>query len=321
MSREEKNPGLSRRDFWVGGGAKAVEVAVGSAAAAVGVFSIPAVQRWVTYTPNSDLDGKAVPPIQPPEAYGLEGVKAVTLETAQGEDFLTWQSTELKPGKKTLVLFPGNFGHIGQEQYVNYIKAAQRDGYQIMAVEHVGFAGSMATSTQAGMFRGVEKVLNELQAKGIQPKDMSLVGISMGTTLAAHAANYIADSNAFRNDDKQHIRCLMVSGALNAGVILDDMFGPISFVPKAVWHEQFDTGKELQTISPSVGKRVYVTYLRGKDDKWTPVDQVEAHRQAADHLEFAGKEVVGQHFPEASLLLDELKEMGSLINARSQRSR
>lgn len=299
--------------------AKVALVAGGGTAAVVGagagVIAIPAVQRGLTYNKDKDLDGNDVPGIEDPSKYGLQDIKAVELATSQGETFLSWQSTDLKPGKQTLVFFPGNFGHLGHspdDTYINLIKEAQKQGYQIMAVNHVGFAGSNAQPSQAAIFRGVEKTLEELQEKSIQPKDMYIVGLSMGTTLAAHAANQLAQMGVFQRDPKQHIRALLVNGALNAGVILDDTLPPIiSDIAKRVWHEQLDTGKELQEMAalpPDKAKRIHVTYLRGQEDGLTPQGQVEAHEAAAKGLDFVGKEVPGTHFTKPEIMLDALKQ-------------
>src|SRR5262249_23747631 len=152
------------------------------------------VQHALAYSADKDLEGNPVTPIGLPKAYGLSDIVTETLRTRpENEEFLVWHSSHIQPGKKTLVLFPGNFGHLGTyKAYASLIKQAKNKGYQILAVNHVGFAGSPAGPSQAGFFREAEQTVNWLLGKGIEAKDMYITGISMGTTIAAHASNYLA---------------------------------------------------------------------------------------------------------------------------------
>lgn len=78
-----------------------------------GSLDITAVQRLLTYSPTRRLDGTDIEPIKNPSAYGLDGIAAEKLKTTAREDFTVWRSATLEPGKKTMVIFPGNFGHLG----------------------------------------------------------------------------------------------------------------------------------------------------------------------------------------------------------------
>jgi len=116
----------------------------------------------------------------PPSEYELQGITAETLETSEREKFLVWHSEPFEPKKKTLILFPGNFGHLGAMEsgidngYVDLFKKAQAEGYQIMGVNYVGYAGIPGKPSEAAFFRGAERTIDWLIEHGLQPSDMIL---------------------------------------------------------------------------------------------------------------------------------------------------
>lgn len=299
---------------------RSAQVVGGLVTAGAGALALPPVQRMV-YSPKTDLDGNPVGDIKTPEEYGLTGIKPVMLSTREGEEFLTWQSEEIKPNRKTLLFFTGNYGHMGHSpdnHYINLVKQAKEDGYQIIAVNHVGFAGSGASITEPGMKREAERVVELLvKEKGLKPNDISIAGLSMGTFVAAHAANHLAHlpEAAFERAGNQHIRCLLINGIRDVGVVLNK--APIiGQYADMVWHDRLDAGKELRdmaALSGTAPKRVHVTFLRGDNDKYTPESQMQAHEDAASGLNYTGKQTPGEHFLPPEVVLASLKEMDAKI--------
>ncbi len=313
-----------------GGGAT---LAVGAGAAGKAYWESlkkPENQRELTYFPRNKLkpeleSGTATIPverdIQPPETYGLSNITSEQLKTAQGEEFTLWHSKDLDPDKKTLIIFPGNFGHLGEsykdaavtgadDYYISLIKKAEEAGYQIIAAEHVGFSGSNVDPTEAGIYRGVERTVEwTLKERGILPNNILLFGISMGTTLAAHAANVVSKEDAFKASNSQKIRCVLANGTIDGSVILKDVMGDYlgeKLYPD--WQEKFDTGKELKEMASTAEKqRICVHYLGSSQDKLTPKGQAEAHAKAAEGLVFSQAIAAGKHYISPETIIAELQ--------------
>lgn len=316
--KKPENPSL--RNFLkaiVAGG-----VVVGTAAA---IPNISFVQREVVYKTTTDLEGKPLPPIKQPNEYGLEGVISEKLETKSGDSFLAWRSNELQADKKTLVLFPSNGGHLGASPtkdfegnelggngtaYVDIIKEAQQNGYQVVAVNHVGYAGSSieGSPTQAKMYEGAEAVIDKLIGDGIKPKDLHITGVSMGTAIAAHAANHLSTKSVFKDDDKQKINLTMVNGLVSVRAGLEDKFPILDKAVLKVW-DDLDSWKELQKLASNAGKLGNVAFVRGNEDPLTPENQVKAHHIASHGMNFRSETVDAVHFVKPNDIIRQFAKM------------
>lgn len=312
----------SRRKMLIGSGA----TIAGAGLTGLGALSTPGVQRGLIYQPKTNIAGAPLPNLEEPAAYGLRGIVSEELNTSAGHSLLSWHSETLEPGKKTLVFFPGNFGHLGAspargphgedlgrgdatDAYTQFIQAAQSQGYQIMAANHVGYAGSNTDPTQGGMYQGAESVIDALLARGIAPKDMHIVGISMGAPIAAHAAAHLSQSPQFKNDPAQTIDLGLVNGLITIKIGLREMLGSAAeTLADYIWHETLDTGKELRDMAASGNaSRIRVNYIRGDSDNLTPADQTAAHKDAARGLEFKSAELPGAHYLDPVQVLNQLK--------------
>lgn len=189
----------------------------------------------------------------------------------------------------------------------------------MIAANHVGFADSTETPTPQGIFRGAGKTIAWALEQGLNPDDLKIFGISMGTTVAAHAASFLMAHKKFALDPEQaqNIRLLMANGALNSGVILDDT---LLHYDSDVRHEKIDTGNEFTKMLRSrKNDFIFVSYIRGKEDALTPADQGPAHEQAATGLNFVQGEVEGKHFTPPAVVLSKLNELEVMKTPEVQR--
>lgn len=298
-----------------------------SAAAVAGGLAIPAVQRGLIYYTRKDFKGNPLPDMKEPGEYGISGVTSQTLTTASGDTFLTWRSEKFDADKPTLLFFAGNGGHLGyspdiglggvelghgHDAYIKQAMEAQKKGYQILFVQPVGFPGSNVESpTEQQMFESAEAAVDWLvKEQDVKPNNLHIAGLSMGTTLAAHAANHLSQQPEFLNDNNQHIHLLMVNGLIDviAGI---EAFGPpfLHHYADLVQHDRLDTGNELREMATSgEGRRIHVDFIRGKEDKATPEGQIEAHKEAAEGLDFKGRATSGKHYLTAPIIMAAIQD-------------
>lgn len=300
-----------------------IKWSVGSGVAAIGAIAgttvMPSIQKSQTYFPNTNLEGDPIEPIKSPSEYGLKGITSETLYTSQNEDFLVWYSDSLQKGEKTLLLFPGSVGHLGNDPdqgehwgktaFIQLIQRAQSEDYQIIAVNHVGFSGSKASPSEAGLFREVETIADWALNKGLKPRDLSIMGSSMGTTLAAYAAKHLSEKPVFKNDKEEKIQFLMVGGVVDASVVIHQEMPPVvSHWLESVWWEKFDTKQILNDLGNSPNNsRIRAINLRGREDAFTPADQVGVMRDAGKGIALVSQEVSGTHMPDLEHVMNALK--------------
>lgn len=332
---DEKNPpdtaNAAKWGVGAAGATAATLTALGAAA------TTAPVQRAITFRYNKDFEGNKLPEIQEPSQYRgpdgtplLNDVVSQKLQGLDGDTCLAWCSKELTeekpeiaPGKKVLLFFPGNAGHLGCSpmkgingedlgestmEYIKLLREAQEKGYLLMAVNNVGYAGHSEPPTQDKMYSGAEMAVNYLLEKNIRPSDIRIAGVSMGTPIAAHAAAHLSQSKKFAAARTQNINLLLINGYIDfKSALKDNAPGPLAEIINYWPADRMDTAAEFKKMAEAGNAdRINVTFLRGKDDAVTPAGQIEAHREAAAAagLNFTGDETDGKHYPDPATLLE-----------------
>lgn len=298
----------------------------GLVAGGIGALNTPSVQRALILSPEKDFAGNDLPPMKEPSEYGLQGVKSQILDTAAGDTFTTWQSETLEPGKKTLVLFPGNGGHLGYSPetgaggmklgegttaYIDILKEALEQGYQVIAANPVGFAGSSVAGnpTEENMYAGAEATIDYALQKGIASKDLHITGVSMGTALAAHAANHLAQQVSDMETPDGKVNLTLASGLINVREGLEEFALIPNLVVAKVW-DNLDAGKELQALARRTGKQANVAFVRGAEDPATPENQKAAHQRTARGTNFRAEDIEGaSHYVTPKDILRQFDEL------------
>lgn len=138
-------------------------------------------QRQLLYHPAS-----SVPDIA---QSGVPDMRPVALVTADGLNLLGWYRAP-QPGKKLLVYFHGNAGHIGHRGYKarRYLDA----GHGVLLVSWRGFGGNAGKPTEQGLMFDARAALEFALGAGHSPKEIVLYGESLGSgpavILAAESA-------------------------------------------------------------------------------------------------------------------------------------
>jgi fermentation-respiration switch protein FrsA (DUF1100 family) len=291
---------------------------VSTAAGFGGAYLFDKTQEKFLFHPTANLVGDPIEPIKDPKDYELEGITASTIKTSKDESLLIWKSTQIDKTKPTLLLFPGSVGHLGdthmgtdakapeKDAYIRIIKEAQARGMQVIAANHVGFASQTDSSpSQDAIYRGAEAVIDLALKYGLTPNQLQITGVSMGTMVASHAASYLSATRDFKDYPDQQIHLNLVSGTISVPHGAADQTPlPKGAAQLLFMGQTFDTAKELNALSGNAGRRAYVAFVRGENDKFTPPYHAAEHKKAAPNVDFKAFVVKGEHFPSPSDILN-----------------
>lgn len=154
--------------------ALAVIAVLGYAGIAAGMYLI---QRQLMYFPeNKGLT---------PESVGLEGVQAVSIATADGEQIAAWFAPP-QEARPVILFFHGNAGEIGDRP--GRLAFYRRHGFGVLFVSYRGYGGSSGTPTEDGLAADAEAAYEWLSRNGAAPTRIVLVGESLGTGVAVKLA-------------------------------------------------------------------------------------------------------------------------------------
>jgi uncharacterized protein len=149
-----------------------------AAAAYIGIVLFMYVQqRSLQYFPsNSGLD---------PEAAGLTGVSEVTIVTPDGERIVAWYSPALA-GQPTILFFHGNGGDLSDRaERLGFYKSR---GFGALFVSDRGYGKSTGSISEKSFITDALSAHAWLVARDVEPKDIVVVGESLGTGVAVQLA-------------------------------------------------------------------------------------------------------------------------------------
>jgi fermentation-respiration switch protein FrsA (DUF1100 family) len=153
---------------WTGAGFYAFAVAV-----------LWAFQRDLMYFPDRA-------PRVPPSTYPLlDGVREITLTTADGLDLAAWYAPAPRD-RPTVVLLHGNGGSLRRERYrLQHFRDARMG---VLLLEYRGYSGNPGTPTEQGLYADARAALDWLQASGVASDSVVVYGRSLGTGVATKIA-------------------------------------------------------------------------------------------------------------------------------------
>jgi uncharacterized protein len=120
-----------------------------------------------------------------PEELGLSGVERITIKTEDGESIVAWYATA-PLGRSTVIYFHGNAGEVWHRHERVAFFQAQRFGF--LAVEYRGFGASTGSPSETGFVADAMAAYQWLIDNGVQPKDIAVIGESIGTGVAVQLA-------------------------------------------------------------------------------------------------------------------------------------
>ncbi len=120
-----------------------------------------------------------------PQDLGLSGVTEQRVKTPDGETIVLWYSPA-QPGKPTVLFFHGNGGEIADR--TERFAFLQSQGLGVMFVSYRGYGASTGEISEQGLVTDALTAYDVLRAKGVAPRDIMLLGESLGTGVAVQLA-------------------------------------------------------------------------------------------------------------------------------------
>jgi fermentation-respiration switch protein FrsA (DUF1100 family) len=137
----------------------------------------PLLERGLMYEPD--------PTYMKPEQAGLSGFREHILETADGEELVTWYSPPRR-GQPTLLYIHGNAGTLADraERASNYEAA----GRGLLIMSYRGYSGSSGRPSERANVADATLAYDTLIGWGIEPEDLIVYGESIGSGIAVQVA-------------------------------------------------------------------------------------------------------------------------------------
>ena len=135
-------------------------------------------QRKLLYFPHR---GAVVP-----ADYGVGDMRMVPVRTADGLTVSCWFRGPMQEGRPTVVLLPGNAGHLGIRAHK--ARALMDEGYGVLMVGYRGYGGNPGTPSEKGLVADARAALDFLVGLGISGTRMVMYGESLGSSIALQLA-------------------------------------------------------------------------------------------------------------------------------------
>jgi fermentation-respiration switch protein FrsA (DUF1100 family) len=166
------------------------------AAAAVAIYLVALIgliveQRGLLYL-NHGADAS-------PASAGLPAFTVRHVRTADGETLLAWYAPPA-PGRPLILYFHGNADPLSQRAARFQRLTATGDG--LLAIAYRGYPGSTGSPTEEGLHLDGEAAWREALALGFEPKNIVILGESLGSGVAvalasSHTAGALVLDSAF----------------------------------------------------------------------------------------------------------------------------
>jgi pimeloyl-ACP methyl ester carboxylesterase len=122
-------------------------------------------------------------PFVPPD-----GARLLSLRAADGALVVAAQFPPADAHARTVVIFHGNGETIGWRVPLAQDLLARGLGVVLAEYRGYGLASGSGPPDEAGLYRDAAAILDELERQGIGPRQVALMGISLGTGVAAEMA-------------------------------------------------------------------------------------------------------------------------------------
>jgi fermentation-respiration switch protein FrsA (DUF1100 family) len=208
------------------------------------------------------------------EDWRASDMEEVTLETEDGLSLNAWYRAAAA-GKRTIVHFHGNAGHIGGRA----IKLRQfRDaGLGLLLVEYRGYGGNPGKPSEEGLYRDARAALAFLTARGLRPADLVLYGESLGSGVVVELAE--KEAAAGRPVGAVVLEApyssMVDAGAyhypyLPARLLVRDRYASVEKIARVGCPVLILHGDQDQTVPIALGKRLFEAAREPKKGVWIP---------------------------------------------------
>lgn len=125
-------------------------------------------------------------PIRPePAEYDATDFDVVDYRSADGNALTGWHRPAV-PGRRTLVYFHGNAGHIGQR--VGKVRPYADRGFGVFLAGYRGYGGNPGRPTELGLYADARAALDWLEGQGVAGDRLVVYGESLGSGVAVQMA-------------------------------------------------------------------------------------------------------------------------------------
>ena len=222
----------------------------------VGIFALIGIvarllHRYFIYIPDrTRVD---------PEATGLSGVEEIVFKASDGTKLIAWY-LPARPGKPTLLYFPGNSGNTACR--AGKIATIGSDGYGAFMLNYRRYGGSEGRPTEARIAADAVSAYDCLRGLGVAPHEIVAYGESLGTAVATRVAL------------QRHVKAL----------VLEAPFTSVVDVGKLLW-KGFPLSvimvDQYRTIDRIAGVTAPLFIIHGGRDAIIPLDQARRVFHAA----------------------------------------
>lgn len=119
-----------------------------------------------------------------PLAHGFE-FETHAIGTQDGERLHAWW-VPVRDARGTVLVLHGNAGNIAH--HVDYVRMFHRLGYSSLIIDYRGYGRSSGSPSEEGTYRNAEAAWLWLLSRSVEPKDIVIVGESLGGAVAAWLA-------------------------------------------------------------------------------------------------------------------------------------
>ena len=196
----------------------------------------------------------------PPDAPFVlpAGAKLLSLRADDGAPVVAVQFPPADDSARTVVIFHGNGETLGWRASLAEDLHARGLGVVLAEFRGYGLARGSGRPSEAGLYRDAAAILDELQRQGVGPQRVALMGISLGTGVAAEMAARGRGASLILVSPYTSISAMAARAVpfLPGGLLCPDRFDTLSkasriHVPTLVIHGEAD-----EVVPFAMGQRV-----------------------------------------------------------------
>lgn len=121
-----------------------------------------------------------------PQALGLQGVRAESLPTPDGERLVAWWSAPASDDPLVFLYLHGNGANLAAR--TAEFAALRAQGAGLLALSWRGYGGSSGRPDEAGLLTDARSAYDWLRQRGVAPQHIVLYGESLGSAVAVMLA-------------------------------------------------------------------------------------------------------------------------------------
>lgn len=189
-----------------------------------------------------------------PTITDLTKVEIVKLKTKDGLELNSWYYLPSKNQSTVILYLHGNSGNIStrESSMANYINA----GFGVFLLEYRGYGDNPGYPTEEGLYHDARAAVEFLKSQGVKPKDLVVLGESMGTGITTQLAT------------EYNFKGIVLQSPFTS--MTDVGKGKYPYIPvDLLLRDRFESVKKIDKIhSP-------ILFIHGDHDELIPISHME----------------------------------------------